>query len=93
MNGAAAHAHGVHDGYAGSRDIVAVAHAAGRLPANVLPEFRAACLDEIEQALARGVERADRYRRQGLIVAAYLVLQGETRVLAPPELQLTRPAS
>ncbi len=42
--------------------------------------------DERRAALEAGCARVDSYLRRGLIRAAYLVLQGETRVLAAPEM-------
>ena len=74
MNGAAAHAHRVDYRHSGSRDVVAVAYAAGRFPADVLSEFRAACLDEIEQALRLFIDRLGRTGHPAVTVDADLVI-------------------
>jgi len=46
---------------------------------------------DVRTALESGLARARGYQARGLIHAAYLVLQGDTRALAPPDLSLTGP--
>jgi ApbE superfamily uncharacterized protein (UPF0280 family) len=82
--------------------------AIGRSPAKLLREdtdlgdllvtVRVGALPEaaIEQALARGVARAETFRRAGLLFAASLVLQGRTRIVGAlsdqPELEVAASA-
>ena len=62
MDRPAAHPHGVDHRHAAGGDVVAVAHPAARLPANVLPEIGARSPHEVEQALGLGVHRFGRAR-------------------------------
>src|SRR5206468_8732034 len=68
VNFAAAYAHGVDHRHAARGDVVAVADAAGRLPADLLPQIRASLLYEVEkrfgftrQRLGRTPEAALRF--------------------------------
>ena len=69
---AAAHAHRVDHRHAARGDIVAVAHAAGRLPGDALAKVGPGLLDEIEQALgpASSAWAAGRIRRGPAIVTS-----------------------
>ena len=60
MDRATAHAHGVDHGDSAGGDIVAVAHAAGRLPGDVLTQLGAALSHKVEQALGFGIDRLGR---------------------------------
>ena len=57
---AAAHAHRVDHRHAAGGDIVAVAHPAGRLPADRLAEVGAGLLDQVEQRFGLGRQRLGR---------------------------------
>src|SRR5205823_2897326 len=76
---AAAHAHRVDYGGAASGDIVAVAYAAGRLPADVLSEVGARLLDEIEQGFGLVCERLGRAAEAADSLDRHVAFAGDGR--------------
>ena len=93
---AAAHAHRVDHRHAAGGDVVAVAHAAGRLPADRLAEVGAGLADQLEQALRLRRHRLGRPAEAAVDVDRDLVLgrdRGDRLVDQPPRLGFAGPAS
>src|SRR3546814_4784935 len=75
MNRAAARAHRVDHRNPARRDIIAVAHAAGRVPADRWQAERStAALHQFEQARRGGIERLRRAVEAAMDVAMYIML-------------------